>query len=140
MAPGVAERSIHTYVRDGITSLFAALDIAAGAVIGKCYWRLRTTEFLDLLKQIDRQMLEGPKCILSWTTAPSIRPEGSGRAGVPPASACALHPNFRLLDQPGQAFVAEHPICHPSVTIQPPALLFWRCIASGLLSRTTFCG
>ena len=39
MAPGVAERRTHTYLRNGTTSLFAALDIATGAVIGKCYKR-----------------------------------------------------------------------------------------------------
>lgn len=60
MAPGVAERRTHTYIRHGTTSLFAALDIATGAVIGKCYKRHRATEFLDFLKQIDRQTPEGP--------------------------------------------------------------------------------
>lgn len=60
MAPGVAERRTHTYIRNGTTSLFAALDIATGAVIGKCYKRHRATEFLDFLKQIDRQMPDGP--------------------------------------------------------------------------------
>lgn len=61
MAPGMAERRTHTYIRNGTTSLFAALDIATGAVIGKCYKRHRATEFLDFLKQIDRQMPEGPE-------------------------------------------------------------------------------
>lgn len=61
MVPGVPERRTHTYVRNGTTSLFAALDIATGAVIGKCYQRHRATEFLDFLKQIDRQMPEGPE-------------------------------------------------------------------------------
>ncbi|RNF32862.1 IS630 family transposase [Paracoccus methylarcula] len=60
MAPGVAERRTHTYVRNGTTSLFAALDVATGAVIGKCYKRHRATEFLDFLKRIDREMPEGP--------------------------------------------------------------------------------
>ncbi|WP_339073083.1 IS630 family transposase [Sinorhizobium meliloti] len=60
MAPGVAERRTHTYTRHGTTSLFAALDIATGAVIGKCYKRHRATEFLDFLKQMDRHMPEGP--------------------------------------------------------------------------------
>lgn len=59
MAPGVAERRTYTYTRNGTTSLFAALDIATGAVIGKCYKRHRSTEFLDFLKQIDRRMPEG---------------------------------------------------------------------------------
>ena len=43
MAPGAAERRTHTYIRHGTTSLFAALDIATGAVIGKCYKRHRAT-------------------------------------------------------------------------------------------------
>jgi len=60
MMPGVAERRTHTYVRHGTTSLFAALDIATGAVIGKCYKRHRAKEFLDFLKQIDGRMPEGP--------------------------------------------------------------------------------
>ena len=60
MAPGVAERRTHSYIRNGTTSLFAALDIATGAVIGKCYKRHRATEFLDFLKRIDAEMPEGP--------------------------------------------------------------------------------
>src|SRR3546814_7329827 len=60
MAPGVPERRTHTYVRNGTTSLFAALDIATGAVIGKCYKRHRATEFLDFLKRIDAAIPKGP--------------------------------------------------------------------------------
>ncbi|WP_226781357.1 IS630 family transposase [Oceaniglobus trochenteri] len=56
LAPGVAERRTHTYIRHGTTSLFAALDIATGAVIGKCYKRHRSAEFLAFLKQIDTAM------------------------------------------------------------------------------------
>jgi len=37
MMPGVPERRTHGYVRHGTTSLFAALDVASGFVIGKCY-------------------------------------------------------------------------------------------------------
>ena len=53
MMPGIPERRTHSYVRHGTTSLFAALDIASGFVIGKCYKRHRAAEFLDFLKQID---------------------------------------------------------------------------------------
>lgn len=60
MAPGVAERRTHTYLRNGTTSLFAALDIATGAIVGKCYKRHRATEFLDFLKELDRNLPEGP--------------------------------------------------------------------------------
>lgn len=47
MMPGVPERRTHSYVRHGTTSLFAALDIVSGFVIGKCYKRHRAVEFLD---------------------------------------------------------------------------------------------
>lgn len=53
MMPGIPERRTHNYVRHGTTSLFAALDVATGFVIGKCYKRHRASEFLDFLKQID---------------------------------------------------------------------------------------
>src|SRR4051812_32797418 len=53
MMPGIPERRTHSYVRHGTTSLFAALDVASGFVIGNCYKRHRASEFLDFLKQID---------------------------------------------------------------------------------------
>lgn len=56
MMPGVPERRTHSDVRHGTTSLFAALDIASGFVIGKCYKRHRATEFLDFLKLIEARV------------------------------------------------------------------------------------
>ena len=41
MLPGIPERRTHDYKRHGTTSLFAALDVATGSVIGKCYRRHR---------------------------------------------------------------------------------------------------
>lgn len=63
MAPSAADRRTHSYLRIGTTSLFAALDVATGAVIGRCYKRQRATEFLDFLKQIDAAMRTGRTCI-----------------------------------------------------------------------------
>ena len=59
MMLGVPERRTHSYIRHGTTSLFAALDVASGFVIGKCYKRHRATEFLDFLKRIDAQVPNG---------------------------------------------------------------------------------
>ena len=53
------ERHTHSYVRHGTTSLFAALDVASGFVIGKCYKRHRAVEFLEFLKEIDAHVAEG---------------------------------------------------------------------------------
>ena len=59
MLPGIPERRTHDYKRHGTTSLFAALDVATGFVIAKCYRRHRAREFLDFLKEIDRCVPEG---------------------------------------------------------------------------------
>ena len=53
MRPGQPARRSHDYVRHGTTSLFAALDIATGRVIGKCYPRHRATEFRKFLDEIE---------------------------------------------------------------------------------------
>ena len=52
---GRAGTMTHDYKRNGTTTLFAALDIATGAVIGECLPRHRAKEFLDFLKKIDRE-------------------------------------------------------------------------------------
>lgn len=53
MRPGQVERRTHDYVRHGTTSLFAALDVKTGEVIGRCQRRHRATEFRKFLNTID---------------------------------------------------------------------------------------
>ncbi len=53
MRPGQAERRTHDYVRHGTTSLFAALDVRTGTVIGRCHRRHRAVEFRKFLDTID---------------------------------------------------------------------------------------
>lgn len=53
LAPGVPERRTHDYMRHGTTSLFAALDIATGEVIGQLHRRHRNNEFLKFLRTIE---------------------------------------------------------------------------------------
>jgi transposase len=53
MRPGQVERRTHDYMRHGTTSLFAALEVATGNVLTKCYRRHRSVEFRDFLDQID---------------------------------------------------------------------------------------
>ena len=52
MRPGLPERRTHDYRRHGTTSLFAALDVATGEVLGKCYQRHRAVEFRNFLTVI----------------------------------------------------------------------------------------
>src|ERR1700677_3996133 len=51
--PGQPARRSHDYTRHGTTSLFAALDIATGKIIGKCYGRHRAIEFRKFLDEIE---------------------------------------------------------------------------------------
>jgi hypothetical protein len=49
MMPGVPQRVTHDYVRAGTTTLFAALDVATGKVIGSLHRRHRAEEFKKFL-------------------------------------------------------------------------------------------
>jgi transposase len=53
LAPGVPERRTHDYMRHGTTTLFAALDVATGKVIGQMHRRHRASEFLGFLGTIE---------------------------------------------------------------------------------------
>lgn len=48
----------HDYKRNGTTTLFAALELAQGKVIGQCYARHRHQEFLKFLKRLDAEFPE----------------------------------------------------------------------------------
>lgn len=56
LRPGQPERRTHDYYRHGTTSLFAALDVASGRIIGRCHKRHRHQEFLRFLDQIEREV------------------------------------------------------------------------------------
>ena len=56
MRPGQAERRTYDYKRHGTTSLFAALDVKAGTVVGKCMSRHRATEFRRFLDEVERNV------------------------------------------------------------------------------------
>jgi transposase len=59
MKPGRAGTMTHDYKRNGTTTLFAALDVLTGKVIGQCLPRHRHEEFLKFLKTIDAEVPRG---------------------------------------------------------------------------------
>jgi transposase len=59
MMPGMPERRSHDYVRHGVTSLFAAFNIADGTVISEIHRRRRATEFKKFLVAIDKAVPDG---------------------------------------------------------------------------------
>jgi len=56
MLPGMPERRTHDDLRNGVTSLFAALDIATGQVIGSLHRRHRSIEFKKFLAKLDQEV------------------------------------------------------------------------------------
>ncbi|MGW1433593.1 IS630 family transposase, partial [Streptomyces sp. NPDC002431] len=59
MMPGVPERATHDYVRSGTTTLFAALEVATGKVIGSLHRRHRAEEFKKFLVKLDKEVPAG---------------------------------------------------------------------------------
>ena len=59
MLPGTPERATHDYKRHGTSSLYAALDITTGKVIGALHSRHRAIEFKRFLQTIDRHVPAG---------------------------------------------------------------------------------
>jgi transposase len=59
MLPGVPERATHDYTRHGTSSLYAALDIGTGHVIGRLHSRHRAAEFKKFLNTLQDQVPDG---------------------------------------------------------------------------------
>jgi transposase len=59
MLPGTPQRATHDYKRAGTSSLYAALDLTTGKVIGTLHSRHRAIEFKQFLATIDREVPEG---------------------------------------------------------------------------------
>jgi len=77
----------HDYKRNGTTTLFAALDILQGKVIGDCYKRHRHQEFLKFLRRIDREF--------PGKTPLHLVMDNYGTHGTPEVKAwMAKHPRF----------------------------------------------
>ena len=59
MKKGRAATMTHDYKRNGTTTLFAALNVLTGVVIGQCWPRHRNDEFVKFLRRIDRETPKG---------------------------------------------------------------------------------
>ena len=106
MRSGQVERRTHDSMRHGTTTLFAALDIATGEVIGQCFARHRSREVLKFLRTLEAQVpdeLDVHLVMDSYAThkTSAIQP---WLARHPPL-ACLLHADRSLLAQPGRALL-----------------------------------
>ena len=92
--PGRAGTMTHDYKRNGTTTLFAALDVLTGSVIGQCLPRHRHTEFLTFLKTIDREVPTGLKVHLVLDNyATHNHPNVRAWLARHPRFVAALHPD-----------------------------------------------
>jgi len=96
----------HDYKRNGTTSLFAALDVATGAVIGQCMKRHRHQEFLRFLRTNDRHTR--PKLDLHLVLdnyATHKHAKVTAWLDKHPRFAPALHPDLGIVAQPSRALL-----------------------------------
>jgi hypothetical protein len=91
MKRGRCGTTTHDYKRHGTTTLFAALSLLDGTVIGDCMPRHRHQEFIRFLKQIDAAT---PAALALHLIRRQLRdPQAPARADVA-AAASALPPSF----------------------------------------------
>jgi transposase len=86
---GRAGTMTHDYKRNGTTTLFAALEVLTGKVIGQCMPRHRHTEFLKFLRTIDREVPKGLQIHLILDNYSTHKHESVKRW-------LAKHPRFHL--------------------------------------------
>jgi transposase len=110
MKPGRAGTMTHDYKRNGTTTLFAALDVLSGSVIGQCLPRHRHSEFLTFLRTIDRTV---PKRLQIHLILDNY--------------ATHKHPNVK-------AWLAKHPRLHLHFT---PTSSSWLNMVEGFFAQLT---
>ena len=93
---GRAATMTHDYKRHGTTTLFAALDVKSGLVIGECQPRHRAKEFIRFLRRIDR-------CVKKYLDVHLVL-DNYGTHKTPEVKAwLAKHPRFKLHFTPTSA-------------------------------------
>ena len=91
MLPGTPQRATHDYKRAGTSSLYAALDIATGKVIGALHARHRAIEFKKFLKTIDREVPARARRAPRARQLPRPTRRRRSSAGWPRTPASSLH-------------------------------------------------
>ena len=106
MKKGRCGTMTHDYKRNGTTSLFAALEVLQGRVIGQCYERHRHQEFLQFLRRLDQEFpgrgtLASGDGQLRYAQAA----QGPGLAEAPPSLCVTLRAHQFQLAESGRALV-----------------------------------
>jgi hypothetical protein len=113
LRPGLPERATHDYIRHGITTLFAALDVATGQIVDACYPRHRHQEFLRFLKKVAAAWPGQQLHVVCDNYATHNHPEVRAWLAKTPPGHLALHPHQLLLAEHGGDLLDHHPPGHP---------------------------
>ena len=81
--PGVPEKATHDYIRNGTTTLFAALEVATSKIVDTCLPRHRHQEFLRFLKQVAKAYPRRELHIVCDNYATSTPPSRPGWPATP---------------------------------------------------------
>ena len=109
MGLGYVEGITHDYVRHGTTTLFAALDIATGAVFTECKPRHRHQEFLSFLRHLDKSVPPGLDLhLIVDNYATHKHPKVRTWLAQRPRYHMHHTPHLFLLAQPGRTLVRSH--------------------------------
>jgi len=96
MKKGRAATMTHDYKRHGVTTLYAAMDVKSGLVIGDCQPRHRAREFIAFLRRIDR-------CVRKHLDVHVVLDNSSTHKTVEVKAWLAKHPRFHLHFTPTSA-------------------------------------
>ena len=108
---GRAQTMTHDYKRHGTTTLFAALNVLDGQVIGQCQQRNTHAEWLKFLCQIDRKTPQDKTLhLIADNYATHKQPFGAGVVGQAPKVQHALHAHLGVVAEQGRYSPARTPI------------------------------
>ena len=118
MVPGRAGTMTHDYKRNGTTTLFAALDVLTGTVIGQCLPRHRHTDFIRFLNPIDREVPDGLAVHLILDNYSTHKHAEVNRPGMSGDSVSwERRRTLRVLRGVGNRMLISSTICGPESTI-----------------------
>ena len=106
MLPGTPERATHDYKRSGTSSLYAALDISTGKVIGSLHSRHRAIEFKKFLATLEREVpAEFDVHVILDNSSTHKTPAVQRWLLAHPPIRLAFHAHLKLLAEPRRALV-----------------------------------
>ena len=105
LRPGLPARRTHDYRRNGLTSLYAAFNIASGRVLGACHARHTAVEFLDFLTVVHRQVPPTRPARHPRQFVDTFDPRDPRVAGRAPTGALPFHADGRVVAQSRRSLV-----------------------------------